>query len=43
MAVAGLEPILNRGNAQLNAGIDNKSIDGYSESTMKMLGGLVWD
>jgi len=41
MAAAGFEPILNMGNVGLNGGIDNKSMDGYSESTTPVLRGLV--
>jgi len=34
MAAAGFGPILNMGNVELNGGIDNKSMDGYSEPIM---------
>jgi hypothetical protein len=41
MAAAGFEPIFNTGNVGLNGGIDNKSTDGYSETVMPRLRGLV--
>jgi hypothetical protein len=43
MAAAGFEPILNMGNVELNGGIDNESIDGYSEPMTPILRRLVWD
>jgi hypothetical protein len=43
MAAAGLGPILNMGNVELNGGIDNESIDGYSEPTAPILRRVVWN
>jgi hypothetical protein len=43
MTAAGLELILNKGNVGLNGGIDNKGMDGYSESTTPILRGLIWN
>jgi hypothetical protein len=41
MAAAGFESILNIENVGLNGGIDNQSIDGYSEPATPIFRGLV--
>jgi len=41
VAAAGFEPILNMGNIGLNGGIDNESMDGYSEPTTPIFRGLI--
>jgi len=43
MAAAGFGPILNMGNIGLNGGIDNKSMDGYSEPKTPISMGLIWN
>jgi hypothetical protein len=43
MAADGFEPILNIVNVGLNGGLDNESMDGYSEPATPILRGLVWD
>jgi hypothetical protein len=43
MALAGFDLMPNMGNAVLNSSIDNERMNGYSESMMPVLRGLVWD
>jgi hypothetical protein len=43
MTADGFKTIFNIGDIGLNGGIDNKSIDGYSELTTPVLKEWVWN